>query len=92
MFSIYTNSLLHAKNVMHKYKSRETALMGGAANDEINIHSLQSLLSATSLTAKQVEDYVKSMQLKMFEPAKLSQSYEKSRRLTEMTMEAQDAH
>ena len=49
MFSIYTNSLLHSKNAMHKYKGTEKTEDNTEIN-EINIYSLNSLLTATSLT------------------------------------------
>ena len=64
VFSIYTNSLLHAKNVLHKYKN--TNIDDQTKSGEINIHSLSSLMAATSLTKTQIDEYVSGLSNKLF--------------------------
>lgn len=55
VFSIYTNSLLHAKNAMYKYQTDVNSTLD---SNDINIYSLTSLLHATSLTVSQIEQYL----------------------------------
>ena len=61
-----TNSLLHAKNVLHKYKNTNTDQNMSKAG-EINIHSLSSLMAATSLTKEQIDEYTTGLGNKIFE-------------------------
>lgn len=71
VFSIYTKSLLHSTNVLHKYKfnnmlqSDKNKTMGDS-NDEINIKDIQSMLTTTSLTPEYVHSFLEEMHTNLF--------------------------